>query len=95
MKLTKLEKPYITKREKEIIWHIAYGLNSIAIGKKLFISNQTVETHRKNIMGKMVVSNTAGMIRRSFELGVLKLNERKETVLNIEAKELRYLIKYA
>lgn len=95
MKLTKLEKPYITKREKEIIWHIATGMNSVEIGKELFISNQTVMTHRKNIMGKMMVSNTAGLIRRSFELGVLKLNERMETVLNIEAKELRYLLKYA
>ncbi len=95
MKLTKLEKPYITKREKEVIWHIAFGKNSIEIGKTLFISNQTVETHRKNIMRKMDVSNTAGMIRRSFEIGVLKLNEQKETSLNIEIKERYYLKAYA
>jgi len=95
MKLTKLEKPYITKREKEIIWHLAYGMNSIEIGKKLFISNQTVETHRKNIMSKMMVNNVAGMIRRSFELGILKLNEKNETVLFVEPKEQRYLLCYA
>ena len=95
MKLTKLEKPYITKREKEIIWHIAYGMNSIEIGKELFISKQTVVTHRKNIMYKLQSKNTAGMIRISFELGILKLNEMNKTVLDIEAKERRYLFKYA
>ena len=44
------------------------------IGNKLHLSKNTVETHRRNILNKFGVRNTAGMVRRGFELGLLKLN---------------------
>ena len=50
-------------REKEIIKHIADGETNIRVGKVLGISSRTVETHRRNILGKMGVKNTAEMIK--------------------------------
>ena len=45
------EEPF-TKRELEIIGLIAKGYSSYAIAHMLFISKQTVDTHRKNIYRK-------------------------------------------
>lgn len=53
----------LTKREEEIVALVAAGLTSQEIGKKLFISHRTVETHRARIMDKLGVSNTAGLVR--------------------------------
>ena len=43
----------LTKREKEVLKMMAWGKNSNEIAGKLFISEQTVETHRKNIRAKL------------------------------------------
>ncbi len=53
----------LTKREEEIVALVAAGLTSQEIGKKLFISHRTVETHRARIMDKLGVNNTAGLVR--------------------------------
>lgn len=53
----------LTKREEEIVTLVAKGLTSQEIGKKLFISPRTVETHRARIMDKLGVSNAAGLVR--------------------------------
>lgn len=53
----------LTKREEEIVALVAKGLTSQDIGKKLFISPRTVETHRARIMGKLGVNNAAGLVR--------------------------------
>ncbi|MEO1384655.1 MAG: LuxR C-terminal-related transcriptional regulator [Bacteroidota bacterium] len=45
-----------------------YRSNRI-FSKKLFISKETVDTHRKNIRDKMGVRNTAGMIREALRKG--------------------------
>jgi DNA-binding NarL/FixJ family response regulator len=59
------EQPHfsLTKREEQIVALVAAGLTSQEIGKKLFISHRTVETHRARIMDKLGVSNTAGLVR--------------------------------
>ncbi len=61
----------ISRREEEVLLLIAneYTINEIALS--LFISPHTAISHRKNIMQKWCVKNTAGMVRRGFELGVL------------------------
>ncbi len=52
----------ISDREMEIIKLIAVGLSNKEVADKLFISNHTVTTHRKNIMNKLGVNNTAGLV---------------------------------
>jgi DNA-binding NarL/FixJ family response regulator len=53
----------LTKREEEIVKLVAKGMTSQEIGKKLFISPRTVETHRARIMDKLGVNNAAGLVR--------------------------------
>ncbi len=58
--------PDLTKREREILELVAEGNTSSQIGEKLFISSQTVDTHRKNIMRKVGVHNTAALVKWSL-----------------------------
>ncbi|MCH2232961.1 MAG: response regulator transcription factor [Crocinitomicaceae bacterium] len=52
----------LSEREIEIITMIAEGWTNKQISEKLFLSNHTINTHRKNIMGKLGVKNTAGIV---------------------------------
>jgi DNA-binding CsgD family transcriptional regulator len=61
----------ISNREKQVLELIAYEMTTKEIANQLFISCHTALSHRKNIMHKLAVRNTAGMIRRGFELGLL------------------------
>lgn len=53
----------LTKREKEILCLICNGKNTKEISEELFISLHTAETHRRNILGKLDVKNTAQMVK--------------------------------
>ncbi len=57
------ELPFITRREKEVLELIAEGLTNIEIAQKLFISPSTVDTHRKSLLAKFNMKNTAVLIR--------------------------------
>jgi len=57
----------ITQREKEIIRYIADGFTNQEIADKLFISRRTVDTHRKNILHKLQLNNTAALIKYAAE----------------------------
>ena len=59
--------PPLTKREKEVLKYIAEGLTNIQISKELFISIDTVDSHRKNLHAKLNVKNTAMLIRFAVE----------------------------
>ena len=63
--------PTLTKREKEILGLIAEGLTNNQIAEQLFISPLTVDTHRKNLLTKLDVPNTAVLIRFAVENGLL------------------------
>ena len=52
----------LSEREREIITMIAEGMTNAIISEKLFLSKHTVNTHRKNIMAKLGVKNTAGIV---------------------------------
>jgi Response regulator containing a CheY-like receiver domain and an HTH DNA-binding domain len=58
-------------REKEVLKLIATGMVSKQIADKLFISVNTVNTHRQNIIEKLNVSNTAEAIKYASEVGWL------------------------
>jgi two-component system nitrate/nitrite response regulator NarL len=67
--LTNIEKqeinniPVLSTREKEVLLLIADGLTNPQIAGKLFLSTHTVDSHRKNLLTKFGVSNTAGLIK--------------------------------
>ena len=61
----------LTKREKEILGLIAEGLTNNQIAEKLFISQLTVDSHRKNLLTKVNVNNTASLIRVAMEQGLI------------------------
>jgi len=66
-------KPQLSEREREVLSLIAEGCTSKEIAGKLFISPQTVETHRSNLMTKLKVRNMAGMVVYAVRLGLVKL----------------------
>ncbi len=55
----------ISPREKEVLKLIADGYSSKQIADKLFISNHTATSHRKNLIEKFKVRNTAQLIKRA------------------------------
>ncbi len=57
----------LTKREMEILKLICDGLSSKDICEKLFISINTVETHRKRILLKLNVKNSVGVVKYALE----------------------------
>jgi two-component system nitrate/nitrite response regulator NarL len=59
--------PVLTRREKEILSHLYDGLSGPQIAEKLFLSPYTIETHRKNLMQKLNVSNTQSLLRFAIE----------------------------
>ena len=63
----------LTKREVEILRHIAEGLTNPEIAKKLFIGHRTVDTHRRNLIQKLNVKNTAGLVRVAIKNGVVEV----------------------
>jgi DNA-binding NarL/FixJ family response regulator len=64
--------PGLTRREKEIIGLIVNEYTTHEIAEKLFISEKTVETHRKNLLQKLNARNTAGLVRIAMEKGLVK-----------------------
>lgn len=64
----------VTEREIEIIVEISLGLSNKQIADKLHLSTHTVNTHRKNIMTKLGVNNTAGIVMFAVKNQLLQTN---------------------
>lgn len=58
-----------TKREREILKALAYGMNSSEISETLSISKHTVDSHRKNMLKKTEAKSTNEIIRIAFDNG--------------------------
>jgi DNA-binding CsgD family transcriptional regulator len=69
--ITKEERPRISSRELEVLHLIAHEFSTKEIAAKLYISTHTVISHRKNLMMKLDVKNTAGLVRVGFERGII------------------------
>jgi two-component system, NarL family, nitrate/nitrite response regulator NarL len=65
------EPPTLTRREKEILQLISEGFTNSDIAVKIFVSAYTVDTHRKNLLAKFEVSNTAMLIKKAVNYGLL------------------------
>ena len=62
----------ISTREKQILHLIANEYTTAEIARKLHITGDTVKTHRKSLLVKVGARNVAGLVRRGFELNLLK-----------------------
>ena len=62
-----LAKYNLTRRELEILGLIAQAKSNMEIADHLYISPQTVGAHRKNIMRKLNITSTAGLVRFAIE----------------------------
>lgn len=60
-----------SKREKEILTCIAQGQSSFMISQNLYISEETVKQHRKNLLAKADCKNTAQLIKLSVLQGLV------------------------
>jgi DNA-binding NarL/FixJ family response regulator len=61
----------LTAREKEILQLIVEEYTSKEIADKLFIGHCTAETHRLNLIQKLGVKNTAGLVREAIQLQLI------------------------
>ena len=55
-------KSIISDREKEVIKLVSQGVSNAEIGAKMNLSSRTIESHRRNILQKLDLKNTAEMI---------------------------------
>ena len=63
--------PMITKREIEVIKLIAQEHTTQEIADLLFVSTNTVATHKRNLFVKMDVKNSVGMIKKAVDWGLI------------------------
>ena len=68
----KLVQVDLSSRELEVLQLIAKGLNNNEIAEELFISSHTVKSHRKKLMSKIDVKNTAGLVMFAVEHSLLE-----------------------
>ena len=71
--VSKYQEPYdtLSVREKEVLQMVAEGKISKDIGKLLFVSSRTIDTHRANIMHKLGLNSRADLIRFAQRRGIL------------------------
>jgi len=61
----------LTDRERQVLQLLAEGGSSVSIARRLAISPRTAEAHRANMMRKLRLRNTVGLIRFALERGIL------------------------
>lgn len=66
------ENSILTSRELEIVTLISLEYSGKEISEQLFISTNTVETHRKNIMKKLQTKNTIGLVKYAIKNNLIK-----------------------
>jgi DNA-binding NarL/FixJ family response regulator len=73
-KITNARYDTLTPREQEIMVLLAQGLSTKQIAEKLFISPNTVENHRSNILRKLNFHSTLEMVRYAVRLGIIDVD---------------------
>ncbi len=63
--------PKISRRERQVLQLIVEERTTAEIAKELYISFGTVETHRRNLLMKLNVRNTAGLVRIALEYNLI------------------------
>ena len=70
-KAKEVGRPMITKREIEVLKLIAEEYTTQEIADQLFVSTNTVATHKRNLFVKMDVKNSVGMIKKAVDWGII------------------------
>ncbi|MEJ5089255.1 response regulator [Sphingobacterium faecium] len=60
--------PSVSQREREVLRLMAQGHTTAKIGEQMFISPLTVESHRRNLLQKFGVVNSASLIHKATEM---------------------------
>ncbi len=63
--------PELTNREQEVLRLICKGQTTAEIAAALFVSPHTAETHRRHLLSKLGVRNTAELVRLALERGLV------------------------
>lgn len=64
------EEAHLSKREIEVLKLISEEFKNHEIAEKLFLSTRTVDTHRRNLLQKLNVKNTAGLVKYAISKGI-------------------------
>jgi DNA-binding NarL/FixJ family response regulator len=67
---TSIQTP-LSEREIEVLRLIAQEYSNGEIAEKLFISIRTVDTHRRNLLEKLQVKNTVGLVKYAISKGLI------------------------
>jgi len=65
----------LSQREIEVIKLVAAEYTTHEIANQLFLSTETVKSHKANIRSKLEVKNAPGIVRAAFEQGILSVNQ--------------------
>ncbi len=68
---SEISKYNITKRERDILRNLAAGKTSKQIGEQLFISHNTVDTHRRNLLKKMGCTSVVELTGIAYRNGIM------------------------
>lgn len=66
-----VQNPTLTRREKDVLKLIVEENTNQEIAKKLFLSLRTIEHYRTNLMQKLDVKNTAGLVKIAIQMGLM------------------------
>ena len=66
-----LEKLGLSKRELEVLQHMAEGLSNSEIAEKLFVSLNTVKTHSSKIFEKLDVKRRTQAVEKAKRIGII------------------------
>jgi DNA-binding NarL/FixJ family response regulator len=67
----------LTRREREIVRHVALGLRNAEVARRLSISEVTVKTHVNNIFQKLGIRDRVELALYAIRMGIIGVNERQ------------------
>jgi len=67
--------PILSKRELTILHLIAYELTDKEIGQQINLSHHTIKGYRQGMLAKFQVRKSVGLIRKAYDLGILKTRD--------------------
>jgi DNA-binding NarL/FixJ family response regulator len=66
----------LSKREVEVLERLAKGKTTTQIADELFVSENTVKTHVRHILGKLEASNRAEAVSKAGQMGLIRQQNR-------------------